>query len=77
MLKIENLFIVSILDCNYRYCDFFELDFLLLMSFYFVHSISNNKQVQTMYTNYLFFSGITLLHLINASLFDFWNRPID
>ena len=50
-LKNENVVdCVTILDCNYRYSDFYELDFLLLIGrFIFVHSYFKHSPNQSVY----------------------------
>ena len=66
--KIECSNCVTIIDCNYRYCDF-KILIPLLMSFILSHSIF--KQAQTVYTKpfYFFLLFITSNYIAPASLF--------
>ena len=56
-LKNENVIdCVTILDCNYRYCDFYELDFLLLIVVVFSFIAYFKHRPKSVYTNYFIFS---------------------
>ena len=55
-LKNENVVdCVTILDCNYRYSDFYELDFLLLMFVLFSFIAFSNTDPNQLYTNLFYF----------------------